>query len=247
MAHNLRPYWLIATLFLLGASLVVLAAQQGAACAWCSAPSLEWASTWGRDGSVIRYAGMVLIRSLDKPYTITLIYAYGVILIYCVAQTLGLWTDRRRLRLFLKGAECRSLSPALAGLVSRLMGRPIVRYTQVRSWTLDDWKVYLSDTPAVLQPPVSLAVQMFPLLGFLGTVAGIASALVFLPTPENPNASVDKLTASLYTAFDTTFIGLVASLSLMLIAFFMAQSWARLQNKCTGGADQAPSESLTSV
>jgi len=137
--------------------------------------------------------------------------------------------DARRQRRWRSARPFRSVPRWLSRIIAPVLGRPIERFAESGNWTTAQWRTYLFQAPRSLLAPLSLATQTFPLLGFLGTVAGIASALKYLPTGENADASVTNLTASLYTAFDTTFIGLVASVILMLCSYAMEQTWTRLQ------------------
>jgi hypothetical protein len=66
--------------------------------------------------------------------------------------------------------------------------------------------------------PVRDAITLFPAIGFLGTVVGITIALGGLPKVM-ASRDTDQLISGLLTAFDTTFLGLVAALSLTLVQF----------------------------
>jgi hypothetical protein len=224
MAHEFRPYWLLLLLFLIGASAGYLALLQGSDLDCCNLPDFQW----GSDGSVVRYAGLVVSRSVRDPYTVSMLYGFFVLLVYALVQLLALAGDRRCSDRRAGGHLCRDLPGWVAYLLAPVLARPKGRFDSISSWGAREWTDYLHQAPEALLAPLGLAVQIFPLLGFLGTIAGIASALKYLPTPDNPSASISSLTASLYTAFDTTFVGLVASMTLMLISFTMERSWTRM-------------------
>lgn len=63
-----------------------------------------------------------------------------------------------------------------------------------------------------------------PMLGFLGTVIGITTALGSLDSAElaaSPKTAMDKLLSGLYVAFDTTTLALSLSLISMFVKFFV--------------------------
>ena len=76
---------------------------------------------------------------------------------------------------------------------------------------------------AIARSPLRDAVTLFPGLGFLGTVIGVSVAIGGLEdvmAGQPPTELIDGLR----TAFDTTFIGLIASLMLTLLLMATDQS-----------------------
>ena len=225
MAFEFRPLWLLTVLSLLGASFVYLSWLQGTGLPPFPVPALDV----GSEGSVLHYAGMVLNRSLSAAYPALMLFFFFAFLVYAGVQILGVALDARCQRRVFAGVPVRNWPSWLALPAAPLLGRPRKRFTDIAAWSVSDWRAYLAQAPTSLMSPIALAVQIFPLFGFVGTIAGIASALKYLPTGDNADASIGNLTASLYTAFDTTFIGLIASLTLMLISYGMDNAWARMQ------------------
>lgn len=78
----------------------------------------------------------------------------------------------------------------------------------------------------VVRAPLRDAATLFPGLGFLGTVIGISIAIGGLEAVMNGQAP-SELISGLRTAFDTTFLGLVASLVLTLLLMVQDQAMAR--------------------
>nr|VFJ44632.1 MAG: MotA/TolQ/ExbB proton channel family protein [Candidatus Kentron sp. FM]VFJ53501.1 MAG: MotA/TolQ/ExbB proton channel family protein [Candidatus Kentron sp. FM]VFK06336.1 MAG: MotA/TolQ/ExbB proton channel family protein [Candidatus Kentron sp. FM] len=225
MTFEFRPLWLLSLLFLLGISFAYLGWLQGRELPFFSLPALEI----GSEGSVLHYAGMVLNRSLSTVYPALMLFLFFIFLVYAGIQSIGLAMDMRRHRQHSMGMSARNLPIRWATLIAPLLGRPTSRFTRIAQWSNGDWRAYCEQAPIALLSPITLAVQTFPLFGFVGTIAGIASALKYLPTGDNADASIASLTASLYTAFDTTFIGLIASLTLMLLSYGMEQGWTRMR------------------
>ena len=224
MNQDFRPYWLIGLLVLSGVSLWYLFWLQGRGIDMVPEAGFEW----GAQGSVLGYAGQVMERSLEAAYPTIMLFLFAVMAIYAAVQALALVMDARRLRQVSGGQPCFPMPRWLASVVGPLIARGASRLSEACEWGPARWSRYAAQAQGALLSPLELAVQVFPLLGFVGTIAGIASALRFLPIEDNPEASVSSLTLSLYTAFDTTFIGLVASLILLLASYGMGRAWTTL-------------------
>jgi biopolymer transport protein ExbB/TolQ len=74
---------------------------------------------------------------------------------------------------------------------------------------------------------------LLPSLGFLGTVAGIAAALVVMKSGTG-KVQMDAIVSNLSTAFNTTILGLLES---MLLVFLMGQVQRREEGAVNAGAD----------
>lgn len=85
------------------------------------------------------------------------------------------------------------------------------------------------DAFAVQRAPLRDAVALFPALGFLGTVIGVTIAIGGLENVLDGEEPTDLITG-LRTAFDTTFLGLVASLVLNLVLMAVDEAQAKRQN-----------------
>ncbi len=77
--------------------------------------------------------------------------------------------------------------------------------------------------------PVKVIIWALPLMGFIGTVVGVSMAIAgFKVSGEGTSSfvqSFSQVTQGLYTAFDTTFLGLVLVLVLM---FLYSAAWKRI-------------------
>lgn len=93
---------------------------------------------------------------------------------------------------------------------------------------LDDELKYLAEQELSRQHQsfsfVRIIIWATPMLGFLGTVIGIAQALGNLDASElasSADTAMDKLLAGLYVAFDTTALALSLAIVLMFVQFFI--------------------------
>ena len=93
---------------------------------------------------------------------------------------------------------------------------------------IDEELKYLADQELTRQHNsfalVRIIIWATPMLGFLGTVIGVAQALGNLDASElatNADVAMEKLLSGLYVAFDTTALALCLSIVLMFIQFFV--------------------------
>jgi len=112
---------------------------------------------------------------------------------------------------------------------------------------LDEELKYLSDLDATRQQDnyalVRIIIWATPMLGFLGTVVGITSALGELDPQllaTDPKTAMQGLLAGLYVAFDTTAEALALSMVLMFIQFFTE----RLETELLSTVDRRAEEEL---
>ncbi|HIF30713.1 MAG: MotA/TolQ/ExbB proton channel family protein [Pirellulaceae bacterium] len=113
---------------------------------------------------------------------------------------------------------------------------------------LDDELKYLADQELARQHQsfsfVRIIIWATPMLGFLGTVIGIAQALGNLDASElasSADTAMDKLLAGLYVAFDTTALALSLSIVLMFIQFFID----RLETQILDAVDRMATDQLS--
>jgi hypothetical protein len=113
---------------------------------------------------------------------------------------------------------------------------------------LDDELKYLADQELARQHQsfsfVRIIIWATPMLGFLGTVIGIAQALGNLDASElasSADTAMDKLLAGLYIAFDTTALALSLSIVLMFIQFFID----RLETQILDAVDRMATDQLS--
>lgn len=89
-----------------------------------------------------------------------------------------------------------------------------------------DENIFLVSGYAYAMRPLRDAVTLFPGLGFLGTVVGISIAIGGLESILE-GESPQELTTGLRTAFDTTFLGLCASLVLGVLILALDSSHSK--------------------
>jgi hypothetical protein len=106
---------------------------------------------------------------------------------------------------------------------------------------IDEELKYLADQELTRQHNsfalVRIIIWATPMLGFLGTVIGVAQALGNLDATElatSADTAMEKLLSGLYVAFDTTALALCLSIVLMFIQFFVD----RLETQVLDEADR---------
>lgn len=216
------PFRLLSLLFCSLLTVVILQLKLGEQLIAFDAPE-SLTTTYGL---VVAYALKVLSNSQNGYYQATMLVLFVAAAIYCLLQIIGIMMDIRRLR---RVTTSKQRNFHLTGRIAAfLFSRPFERYTHAVSSGKLWWEYYAQYGHQELTGPVRILTQVFPLLGFLGTIAGIASSLNYLPTGDENSGDIGALTQSLYTAFDTTFIGLVASFALLVTTFYLDSAWRRL-------------------
>jgi len=151
------------------------------------ADKTTWIGAWAT-GFVER-----LFTSFLKLFLVLLIV---VALAYAALQALGLWVDR---------------APKPQSALRVLTGRPYrVERTEEYQQEMHRWGAN------AMISPLRAGLSMFPMLGFLGTVAGLSTAIRDLPAAVQDNALLGPVLDSLYVAFDTTLLGLVGAIICLL-------------------------------
>jgi hypothetical protein len=147
------------------------------------------------------------------------------LLIYASLQGIGVVLDRSALSARLDGAR-----PPYA---SRITARPLGIFLQPP--TSPAWKAHFDTGRETLLAPIKIGFWLFPSLGFLGTVIGISKAIQKLPEalpspsggpPRRPE-SLNDVFSGLHFAFDTTFLGLVAAITIVIINAYLIAGWDR--------------------
>ena len=77
----------------------------------------------------------------------------------------------------------------------------------------------------ILTAPLAFGTWVMPLLGFIGTIVGISSAIAELPQLQAQNGDMETVLSNLHVAFDTTFIGLISAILLSIISFVIQIQW----------------------
>jgi hypothetical protein len=216
------PYRLLSLIFFALATLVLVQLYQGLPL-FDFDISDELAKSWG---AVLSYAVTVLKNSQKEYFQALMLVLFIAALVYCMAQIIGIQLDLRRL----KNSRKTRHGQAFSAIAAFVLSRPFERFSKPDSFGKAKWQTYSDKGAKDLIAPIKLLTQVFPLLGFLGTIAGIASSLNYLPTGDDNSGNIGLLTQSLYTAFDTTFIGLTASFVLLVTAFYLESAWDQLAN-----------------
>lgn len=151
---------------------------------------------------------------------------------------------------FLDWRSPEDLGRSLAGLPRRLRDSLVVsRFLEIlRHWEqkrsaeeLQEYIRYLSDKAASNAAVSYALVRMFiwaiPILGFLGTVVGIALALGNL-APQQLEESLPEVMAGLTVAFNTTIQALGLCIVLYFALFFVERAEGRLLERLDSAADQ---------
>ena len=157
-----------------------------------------------------------------------------VLLVYAILQLAGAMLDRRQLhRKHNPQKPPSSLAGILAAFTGRPFGLPVVlsaanaRHGQNEMGQDELRHVHFDYGRHVLLTPLHLGLWAFPVVGFLGTVIGISGAVAHLPQVLEDNARLNQLLNNLYVAFDTTFVGLAASLFIMAMLAILDFAWDR--------------------
>ncbi len=171
-------------------------------------------------------AGQVYSRAIFFVFLVGLFYLW-----LSVRQLRGLL--RINLLLGCEGLPCLEkipLSPPLSSVVKTFLN--FSRRARGRQEMVSMTEAYLRALRESLEEkfsPVKVIIWALPLMGFIGTVVGVSMAIAgFKVSGEGTSSfvqSFSQVTQGLYTAFDTTFLGLVLVLVLM---FLYSAAWKRI-------------------
>ena len=171
-------------------------------------------------------------RFLGNAFSRVIVIVFLTSALYGVLQLIGVVVDRGRLSLLaVDGSGDESRDPSWLAF---LAGRPRRPYTgAVATWAdrlpgdpheiADRYSHHRSRHAELGLLPLRFCVWVLPLLGFIGTVVGIARSIVGLEVviaPEAGGQSAEGLLAvlgGLQFAFDTTLLGLVTAIPVMLL------------------------------
>jgi hypothetical protein len=129
------------------------------------------------------------------------------------------------------------LAAIMRALTRRLASTEELRSSWVNRWvnrvvglpglSKDVLSLFVTRGAAYATAPLRDAATLFPAVGFLGTVVGITIALGGLQQVMDKRDS-GQLMSGLLTAFDTTFIGLLAAFVLTIVIFSIDAAIAQL-------------------
>ena len=168
-------------------------------------------------------------RFLGNEFSLAIIVVFLTSLVYGALQLAGILVDRRRLPLLgLSGGQAQARWPALVtGRPSRARpGDTTLRDEPAPGdprEAADRYRFHLDHQAELGLLPLRFCVWVLPLLGFIGTVVGIARSITGLRTVITPGTGAQSaeglsiVLGGLQFAFDTTLLGLVFVIPVMLL------------------------------
>jgi hypothetical protein len=158
-------------------------------------------------------------------FKIGMLSALAVLFGYGLLQWLGVRLDRRCLGRVLPAATAdeKDAPSRRQRLVTALSGRPALLCSALGRG--DSHALHFGFGRTHLLEPLRFGLWAFPVIGFIGTVLGVSQAVKDLPSAMQDEAALSRVLGSLHLAFDTTFIGLAASVVLMLLLYALEAAW----------------------
>lgn len=144
-------------------------------------------------------------RLSTDTFKLAMVWSFMAFFLQGIFHIVSLWVDRY----FLLTKSTVNKNILLFSLAA-VSGRHLDFYTH----EISDNHVY-SGLPRLLYP-LKQVIPLFPAVGFIGTVIGVSIAISVLPNVIG-SSNLSPLMEALYVAFDTTFIGLFALVSLTII------------------------------
>lgn len=220
---NYQPYHALLILLLLLAIPLAVVWDQGYGDFVYIVESDEVAATIEHQNWIID----MVWRTLERPYALAMVFFFVVFFFYAVFQGIGLLLDKRWARCLLMEDSSSGIIPRLAQLLSPVTGRPKKLYqvhfpSNIINIILER---HLVIGQTMVMAPLQFGLWLFPLLGFIGTVIGISGAIKHLPEATMGEGAIGPVLDNLYTAFDTTFLGLVSAVGLMCCLQLLNSSW----------------------
>jgi hypothetical protein len=159
-------------------------------------------------------------RYLDNNLCNLILFVALLFIIYALFQKIGLWADKACLK------EEKNEFSVFLYIICYLTGRDYEDNTSDIAGKASDIKPY-REIDDILTP-LNFGVWLLPILGFIGTVIGITEAIGGLEpllkmTTQNNNIgnSMGEVIGGLKYAFDTTLIGLVLVIPVMLSNIYL--------------------------
>ena len=168
-------------------------------------------------------------RMINEPFKLFLFWMGLVVVCYSLFQYIGLIQDTTFLRLILV-EERQPRSNGLVLLVNRISGRPrsLFKTWDGKNDPQNDLRAHLEYGENALMSPLRFYLTAFPMMGFLGTVVGLAGAIRHLPKAMQSEGALQSVLDNLYIAFDTTFLGLVGALISLMLIKYLEIHWDKL-------------------
>lgn len=177
-----------------------------AAVDWADRTGLTWLN-----GFLQRLEGQWLVTAM--------LTVLAVCMVYAIFQRTGLLRDARALS---RPGNGRSV---MAHIVDTISGRPTGFHINVESETWQ--RMHFIHGRSALTAPLRVCLWAFPVVGFLGTVLGISNAVSDLPGAFEDDSKRQNVLDGLHVAFDTTFVGLFASVVLIVGLHVLDGAWDR--------------------
>lgn len=169
------------------------------------------------------WLGKVVARMATSDFEQAQLLLFVIAVAYGLAQMVAAMIDRRVVLGTLQRAGHNRASNKIAAM---LLARPLSFFLKAPSQA-EIASHFLQGREMVFSP-LKLGLWLFPVLGFLGTIIGISAAIEQLPEAmKERGTQISGVVNELHFAFDTTFIGLIAAIVLMLITAAAASIWER--------------------
>ena len=170
----------------------------------------------------------IIERYLDNGFSQAILILFLAACIYCLLQMIGIAVDRSRLRSMGRAESPRSRASRLALLAGRPAEAVWVGPVPGDLHDLADRYCLQRRHSAELgMLPLRFAIWALPLLGFIGTVVGVARSIgglevVIAAGPGGqPTEGLMTVLDGLQFAFDTTLLGLLAVIPVMMLQMFL--------------------------
>ena len=186
------------------------------------------------DGELGAMFQPIVERFLGNGFSRTILILFLAAAVYGLLQMIGIAIDRRRLRSMGQTGNPRRRSSWLARLLARLAGRGQPAKVEWPDAIPDDLHDFADRYCLQRQHyaelgmlPLRFATWALPLLGFIGTVVGVASSIggleVVIATGPGgqPTEGLMTVLGGLRFAFDTTLLGLLAVIPVMVLQMFL--------------------------
>lgn len=170
--------------------------------------------------------GAFFVRLLNQPFQVGMAILFVGTILYALWQYLAV------------GLDCRNVASRQASQVS--FGNSVVRITAAAAgrpgsfWAKrfeeEEARAHSKYGAGASTMPLRLALWMFPMLGFLGTVIGLSAAINRLSGimgrhGEAGDQEMQRVLGELHLAFDTTIQGIVCAMAVIFLLAGLERMW----------------------
>jgi MotA/TolQ/ExbB proton channel family len=171
-------------------------------------------------------------RIPNNTYTSMMSSLLVLLAIYSALQLYAVHRDYQNFKKGLDGTEP-GYRFDLDWLLLALTGRPwrLYKAWNGKSGCRQQLAAHLQYGQMPLSMPMRLFLWAFPMLGFLGTAIGLSNAIRLLPDAmgKGGGTALEPVLRQLAFKFDTTILGIVSALLMMLLIQFYERSWENLE------------------